>query len=130
MGLQCAPCSKAVSWRPGGSSKPSGDLNSAIDATFGDFEKMKAAVKAAGLGRFGSGWAWLGVGKDKKLAVFSTANQDSPHMEGAKGVVGIDVWEHAYYLKYRNLRAKYVEAWWSVANWDVISENYAKAAKG
>jgi Fe-Mn family superoxide dismutase len=112
---------------PGGSSKPSGDLNSAIDATFGDFEKMKAAVKAAGLGRFGSGWAWLGVGKDKKLAVFSTANQDSPHMEGAKGVIGVDVWEHAYYLKHQSRRADYIDVWWNVVNWDKAAANFKKA---
>ena len=112
---------------PGGAKAPAGDLKSAIDGTFGDFDKMKAAVKAAGLGRFGSGWAWLVVGKDKKLAVISSANQDSPQMEGAKGVIGVDVWEHAYYLKYQNRRAEYLKAWWNTVNWDKASANFKQA---
>src|SRR5881227_246316 len=103
---------------PGGAKAPAGDLKSAIDGAFGDFDKMKAAVKAAGLGRFGSGWAWLVVGKDKKLAVISSANQDSPQMEGAKGVIGVDVWEHAYYLKHQYKRGDYIDTWWNVVNWD------------
>jgi len=114
---------------PGGSTAPSGDLKSAIDGAFGDFEKMKMAVKAAGLGRFGSGWAWLAVGKDKKLSIFSTANQDSPHMElGAKPVIGIDVWEHAYYLKHQSKRGDYIDAWWNVVNWDKAAANFKRAA--
>ena len=112
---------------PGGAKAPSGDLKSAIDGAFGDFEKMKAAVKAAGLGRFGSGWAWLVIDKDKKLAVFSTANQDSPQMEGAKAVIGIDVWEHAYYLKYQYKRADYIDTWWNVVNWDKAAANFKRA---
>jgi Fe-Mn family superoxide dismutase len=88
---------------------------------------MKAAVKAAGLGRFGSGWAWLSVGKDKTLAVFSTANQDSPHMEGSKAVIGIDVWEHAYYLKHQSKRADYIDVWWNVVNWDKAAGNFKRA---
>jgi superoxide dismutase, Fe-Mn family len=111
---------------PGGAKAPTGELKSAIDAAFGDLEKMKAGVKAAGLGRFGSGWAWLGV-KDKKLAIFSTPNQDSPHMEGANGVIGVDVWEHAYYLKYQYKRGDYIDAWWNVVNWDKAAANFKKA---
>jgi superoxide dismutase, Fe-Mn family len=111
---------------PGGAKGPAGDLKSAIDGAFGDFDKMKAAVKTAGLGRFGSGWAWLGV-KDKKLAVFSTPNQDSPQMEGAKGVIGVDVWEHAYYLKHQYKRGDYIDAWWNVVNWDKAAANFKKA---
>ena len=112
---------------PGGAKAPAGDLKSAIDGAFGDFDKMKAAVKAAGLGRFGSGWAWLVVGKDKKLAVISSANQDSPQMEGAKGVIGVDVWEHAYYLKHQYKRGDYIDTWWNVVNWDKAADNFKKA---
>jgi Fe-Mn family superoxide dismutase len=111
---------------PGGAKAPAGDLMSAIDGAFGDFNKMKAAVKTAGLGRFGSGWSWLGV-KDKKLVVFSTPNQDSPHMEGAKGIIGVDVWEHAYYLKHQYNRGAYIDAWWNVVNWDKAAANFKKA---
>jgi Fe-Mn family superoxide dismutase len=111
---------------PGGAKEPAGDLKSAIDGAFGDVDKMKAAVKAAGLGRFGSGWAWLGV-KDKKLAIFSTANQDSPQMEAAKAVIGVDVWEHAYYLKHQYNRGAYIDAWWNVVNWDKAAANFKKA---
>jgi Fe-Mn family superoxide dismutase len=114
---------------PGGAKAPAGDLKSAIDGTFGDFDKMKAAVKAAGLGRFGSGWAWLAVGKDKKLAIFNTPYQDTPHMDmGAKPVIGIDVWEHAYYLKHQYRRGDYIDAWWNVVNWDKAAANFKKAS--
>jgi Fe-Mn family superoxide dismutase len=112
---------------PGGAKAPAGDLTSAIDGAFGDVDKMKAAMKAAGLGRFGSGWAWLGVGKDKKLTVLSTGNQDSPQMEAAKAVIGIDVWEHAYYLKHQYKRADYIDTWWNVVNWDKAAANFKKA---
>jgi superoxide dismutase, Fe-Mn family len=112
---------------PGGANAPAGDLKNAIDGAFGDADKMKAAMKAAGLGRFGSGWAWLGVGKDKKLTVFSTGNQDSPQMEAAKAVIGIDVWEHAYYLKHQYKRADYIDTWWNVVNWDKAAANFKKA---
>jgi Fe-Mn family superoxide dismutase len=112
---------------PGGANAPAGDLKSAIDGAFGDFDKMKAAIKTAGLGRFGSGWAWLVVDKDKKLAVISSANQDAPLMEGAKAVIGIDVWEHAYYLKHQYKRADYIDTWWNVANWDKAAANFKKA---
>jgi Fe-Mn family superoxide dismutase len=113
---------------PGGGKAPAGDLKSAIDGAFGDFDKMKAAVKQAGLTRFGSGWAWLAVGKDKKLAIFNTPYQDTPHMDmGAKPVIGIDVWEHAYYLKHQYKRGDYIDAWWNVVNWDKAAANFKKA---
>jgi Fe-Mn family superoxide dismutase len=105
--------------------KPSDDLAKAIE-TYGGMEKLKKDVNAAGAARFGSGWSWVVV-KDGKLGVVSTANQDCPVMTGVPVILGIDVWEHAYYLKYKNLRPKYLEAWWNVANWDAISENFAKA---
>jgi len=112
---------------PGGAKAPAGDLKGAIDGAFGDFDKMKAAVKQASLGRFGSGWAWLAV-KDKKLSVFNTPYQDTPHMEQRAGaVVGIDVWEHAYYLKHQYRRGDYVDAWWNVVNWDKAAANFKKA---
>jgi Fe-Mn family superoxide dismutase len=112
---------------PGGAKAPAGDLKSAIDGAFGDFDKMKAAVKQAAVGRFGSGWAWLGV-KDKKLTIFNTPYQDSPHMENAAmAVAGIDVWEHAYYLKYQYKRGEYVDVWWNVVNWDKAAANFKKA---
>ncbi len=112
---------------PGGAKAPTGDLKSAIDGAFGDVEKMKAAVKQAALGRFGSGWAWLAV-KDKKLAVFNTPYQDTPHMDQrAEAIVGIDVWEHAYYLKHQYRRGDYVDAWWNVVNWDKAAANFKRA---
>lgn len=112
---------------PGGAKAPTGDLKSAIDGTFGDFDKMKAAVKQAAIGRFGSGWAWLAV-KDKKLTIFNTPYQDTPHMDNAAmAVAGIDVWEHAYYLKHQYRRGDYVDAWWNVVNWDTAAANFKKA---
>lgn len=112
---------------PGGAKAPVGDLKSAIDGAFGDFDKMKAAIKTAALGRFGSGWAWLVV-KDKKLAILDTPYQDTPHMEhAAQPVIGIDVWEHAYYLKHQSRRGDYVEAWWNVVNWDKAGGHFKKA---
>ncbi|HRK19209.1 MAG TPA: superoxide dismutase [Hyphomicrobiaceae bacterium] len=114
---------------PGGAKGPTGDLKTAIDGTFGDVAKMMEAFQAASLGRFGSGWAWLAVGKDKKLAIFNTPYQDTPHMDmGAKPVIGLDVWEHAYYLKYQYKRADYVKAWWNVVNWDKAAANFKKAS--
>ena len=110
---------------PGGSNQPVGELATAIDA-MGGLETLKEKVNAAGVGRFGSGWAWLIV-KDGALSVVSTANQDTPLELGAKAVLGVDVWEHAYYLKYQNLRPKYLEAWWNVVNWDVLEANYQAA---
>jgi Fe-Mn family superoxide dismutase len=112
---------------PGGAKAPTEAVKSAIDGAFGDIDKMKAAVKAAGLGRFGSGWVWLAVGKDKKLTVFSTANQDTPHVYvGAKPILAIDVWEHAYYLKYQSKRADYIDNWWNTVNWDKVAESFNK----
>jgi Fe-Mn family superoxide dismutase len=113
---------------PGGATMPSDDVKAAIAAAFGDVDKMKAAVKQAGLARFGSGWVWLAVGKDKKLTIFSTANQDTPHIyAGAKPILAIDVWEHAYYLKYQSKRADYIDAWWNTVNWDKVAANFKKA---
>ena len=114
--------------KKGGGGEPKGDLAAAINASFGSFAGFKDKFKAAGLGRFGSGWAWLLV-KDGKLAIDSSANQDTPYLLGGKAVLGIDVWEHAYYLKYQNLRADYIEAWWNVVNWDKSSELFDAAKK-
>jgi Fe-Mn family superoxide dismutase len=104
---------------------PSGPLADAIKASFGSFEAFKGEFKKAALGRFGSGWAWL-VNTGGKLAIESTPNQDSPVMEGKQAVMGVDVWEHAYYLKYQNRRADYVDAWWSVVNWSEIAKRYSR----
>jgi Fe-Mn family superoxide dismutase len=112
---------------PGGAKAPQGDLKAAIDQAFGDFDKMKERLTQAGITRFGSGWAWLVVNKDGKLEVTSTANQDPPHLEGARAVVlGVDVWEHAYYLKYQNRRPDYLASWWNTVNWDKASANFTK----
>jgi Fe-Mn family superoxide dismutase len=114
--------------------KPGGDLATAIESTFGSFDDFKAKLEAAGAARFGSGWAWL-VLQDGKLVIGSTANQDSPLMGAAvagfagKPVLGVDVWEHAYYLKYQNRRPDYLKAWWNVVNWAQAEANY-KAALG
>lgn len=113
---------------PGGAKAPSAEVKSAIDGAFGDVDKMKAAVKQAGLTRFGSGWAWLAVGRDKKLATFNTPYQDTPHMEmGAKPILGVDVWEHAYYLKHQSRRGDYIDVWWNTVNWDKVAANFKKA---
>ena len=104
-------------------------LDGAITSTFGDAAKFRQQFQQAAVGRFGSGWAWLVVGRDGKLAVVSTPNQDNPLMDGAKGVVmGVDVWEHAYYLKYQNRRPDYVTSWWNTVNWDKAQANFAKAS--
>jgi Fe-Mn family superoxide dismutase len=113
---------------PGGAKVPTEDVTAAIGGAFGDVDKMKAAVRQAGLARFGSGWVWLAVGKDKKLTVFSTANQDTPHIYvGAKALLAIDVWEHAYYLKHQSKRGDYIDIWWNTVNWDKVAENFKKA---
>lgn len=113
---------------PGGPAEPPEELRSAINGAFGDLAKMKAAINQAGMTRFGSGWAWLVLTKDKKLAAVSTANQDTPHMElGAKPLLGIDVWEHAYYLKHQYRRADYLAAWWNTVNWGKVADNFKKA---
>jgi len=106
--------------KPGGAKEPSGQLADAIKDTFGSFTDFKAKVTEAGATRFGSGWAWLAKNGDK-LEVYSTANQDSPLSEGKTPILGLDVWEHAYYLKYQNKRPDYIEAWWNVVNWDTVA---------
>jgi Fe-Mn family superoxide dismutase len=111
--------------RPGGASRPSGALASAIDGAFGGFDAFKEQFAKACAGRFGSGWAWLIAGGGK-LTIESTANQDSPLMEGKTPILGCDVWEHAYYLKYQNRRPDYVAAWWNVVNWDEVAARFAK----
>ena len=105
---------------PGGSNKPTGKLATEIDSTFGSFDAFKESVQKAGVGRFGSGWAWLTVDAGGKLQVTSTPNQDSPISDGLTPLLGLDVWEHAYYLKYQNKRPDYIAAWWNVVNWDVV----------
>ncbi|MFN8187456.1 MAG: superoxide dismutase [Gaiellales bacterium] len=112
---------------PGGGA-PSGDLAAAIDGTFGGLDTLKEKVSQAGITRFGSGWGWL-VWNGSGLEVMSTANQDSPLSEGKTPLLGIDVWEHAYYLSYQNRRPDYVAAWWNVVNWDEVARRFA-AAKG
>jgi Fe-Mn family superoxide dismutase len=110
-----------------GGGKPSGSLASAIDEAFGSFDSFKEQFTAAATGQFGSGWAWLVVKADGKPAVYSTPNQDSPISRGDTPILGLDVWEHAYYLKYQNLRAKYAEEFFSVINWGQVSKNYDAA---
>ncbi len=115
--------------KPGGGGAPAGKLGEAINSAFGSFEEFKTKFNAAGVGRFGSGWAWLIVGADKKLAITSTPNQDNPLMDIAetKGgiVMGCDVWEHAYYLNYQNRRPDYLSAWWNVVNWEEVSRRFS-----
>ncbi len=112
---------------PGGSREPTGALRDALVRTFGSVDAFKEQFTQAALGRFGSGWAWLVVDRAGALKVYSTANQDAPVMEGNTPVLGVDVWEHAYYLKYQNRRADYVKAWWNVVNWDVVGRFYEAA---
>jgi Fe-Mn family superoxide dismutase len=114
---------------PKAGGKPSGPLADALNASFGDFATFQTKLKEAALGRFGSGWGWL-VYADGKLQIVSTPNQDSPYMNNQVPILGIDVWEHAYYLKYQNKRADYIDAWWAVVNWNAIAERYNKAKAG
>jgi superoxide dismutase, Fe-Mn family len=107
--------------RAGG--EPGGKLGDAIRSSFGDFAKFREQFSAAGVGRFGSGWAWL-VNSGGKLSITSTPNQDNPLMEGQKAILGIDVWEHAYYLKYQNKRPDYINAWWNVVNWGEVQKRF------
>jgi len=109
---------------PGGSNKPTGALASAIDQTFGSFDALKQQVNDAGVKRFGSGWAWLVQDSSGKLSVISTPNQDSPMTDGLTPLLGVDVWEHAYYLKYQNRRPDYLSAWWNVVNWDAVGKRF------
>ncbi|MGI9140282.1 MAG: superoxide dismutase [Gemmatimonadaceae bacterium] len=108
---------------PKAGGEPSGKLGDAIKASFGDFAKFKEQFGAAGVGRFGSGWVWL-VRDGDKLAITSTPNQDNPLMEGKQAILGCDVWEHAYYLKYQNKRPDYIAAWWNVVNWDAVAKKF------
>ena len=110
--------------KPNGGGEPTGAIASAIQSAFGSFDAFKTAFNDAGVKRFGSGWAWLILDSSGKLQVTSTANQDSPFMDGNYPVMGNDVWEHAYYLKYQNRRPDYLNAWWNVVNWDEISRRY------
>ena len=109
------------SMKPGGNKEPGGALADAIKSAFGGFDEFKNKMTETGVGRFGSGWAWL-ASSNGKLEVYSTANQDSPLMEGKTPILGLDTWEHAYYLKYQNRRPEYIENWWNVVNWDVVSQ--------
>jgi Fe-Mn family superoxide dismutase len=109
---------------PDGGGEPGGDLGDAIASTFGSFADFQSQLKAAGIGRFGSGWAWL-VHDGSGLAIVSTPNQDSPISDGKTPLLGVDVWEHAYYLKYQNRRPDYLDAWWNTVNWDKVAERLA-----
>jgi len=112
-----------------GGGQPSGEVASAIDSAFGSFDQFKTQFAAAGVGRFGSGWAWLVAAPDGSLTITSTPNQDTPVMEGKTPVLGLDVWEHAYYLKYQNRRPDYIAAFWNVVNWDEVAKLYAAAKR-
>ncbi|HEX6308735.1 MAG TPA: superoxide dismutase [Longimicrobiales bacterium] len=111
---------------PSGGGEPGGALADAIRKTFGSFSDFRQKVNAAGAAQFGSGWAWL-VATGSGIEVYSTANQDSPLMKGHRPILGVDVWEHAYYLKYQNRRPDYLEAWWNTVNWDEVGKRYAAA---
>ncbi|MFZ0211934.1 MAG: superoxide dismutase [Candidatus Acidiferrales bacterium] len=114
--------------KKGGGGEPKGEVADAIKAAFGSFSDFKTKLNDAAMKRFGSGWSWLMI-KGGKLSIESTPNQDNPLMSGANPVMGVDVWEHAYYLKYQNKRADYLEAWWNTLNWEQIAQNYAHAKK-
>ncbi len=113
---------------PDGGGKPTGALATAIDADFGSFAAFKDKFKAAATGRFGSGWAWLTADTDGSLEIVDTPNQDNPLMHGKTPVMGIDVWEHAYYLHYQNERGTYIDHWWNVVDWDAVNDNYEDVA--
>ena len=110
---------------PGKGGAPAGALGAAINSAFSTFDSFKEQFAKAGAGRFGSGWVWL-IDAGGKLVIESSANQDSPLMEGKKAILGLDVWEHAYYLKYQNRRPDYITAWWNVVNWDAVSKRFGK----
>ena len=112
---------------PNGGGTPTGELADAINEAFGSFDAFKEAFSNAAATRFGSGWAWLALTGFGKLIVYSTPNQDSPYMDGFTPLLGLDVWEHAYYLNYQNRRADYIAAWWNVVNWEQVAKNYAEA---
>jgi superoxide dismutase, Fe-Mn family len=113
-----------VMMSPKGGGEPKGDLARAIDSSFGNFTSFREQFEKAAAARFGSGWAWLNLKNDGSLVVNSTANQDSPVMEGLTPILGIDVWEHAYYLKYQNRRPEYISNWWNVVNWDEVARRF------
>jgi Fe-Mn family superoxide dismutase len=113
---------------PGGGGGPTGEFSAAVNKAFGSFDALKDAVNKAGAGRFGSGWAWVVLGSDGNLSVTSTPNQDNPLMDGSGvPVLGVDVWEHAYYLKYQNRRPDYLSAWWNTVNWNAVNQRYLAA---
>jgi superoxide dismutase, Fe-Mn family len=114
---------------PNAGGEPTGEVANAIKSAFGDFNAFKEQLNKAGMGRFGSGWAWLIVDGSGAVKITSTANQDNPMMEGQRPVLGVDVWEHAYYLKYQNRRADYLNAWWNVINWAEVNKRYAQMKK-
>jgi Fe-Mn family superoxide dismutase len=115
--------------KPKGGGKPTGALDEAIRSTFTDFGNFQQQLKQAAMGRFGSGWAWL-IFTNGKLQITNTANQDSPYMDKQQPILGIDVWEHAYYLKYQNKRADYIDAWWNTLNWEAIAKRFAQTKGG
>ncbi|NLF64045.1 MAG: superoxide dismutase [Chloroflexi bacterium] len=120
----------ALFWKimsPDGGGSPTGELADAINQKFGSFEAFKEKFSSAAANQFGSGWAWLVCKSDGSLDVYSTANQDSPYMQGDVPILGVDVWEHAYYLNYQNRRPDYIQAWWNTVNWDQVAENYRNA---
>jgi Fe-Mn family superoxide dismutase len=112
-----------------GGGQPKGELLSAIEKKFGTFDNFKTELNGAGMRQFGSGWAWLSVDKSKQLVLSATPNQDNPWMSGQTPLLGVDVWEHAYYLRYQNRRADYLAAWWNTLDWDAIASRYAAAMK-
>jgi Fe-Mn family superoxide dismutase len=112
---------------PNAGGQPTGELAAAIDSAFGSFAAFQEAFAKAAVTRFGSGWAWLYMDGNGQLAIGSTPNQDTPLMDGNTPILGLDVWEHAYYLNYQNRRAAYITAWWNVVNWDAVANNYASA---
>jgi Fe-Mn family superoxide dismutase len=114
---------------PKAGGEPKGEIAEAIKESFGSFQNFKDVFSKAALDRFGSGWAWLVLGKTGKLEVTSTPNQDTPISDGLRPLMGLDVWEHAYYLKYQNRRADYIAAWWNVVNWEQVGKNYAEARR-
>ena len=113
--------------KPNGGGEPTGDIAQAITSSFGSFDAFKTAFNDAAVKQFGSGWGWVTLGQDGKLQITSSANQDSPLLNGVYPILGNDVWEHAYYLKYQNRRPEYLNNWWNVVNWDEINKRYAQA---
>jgi superoxide dismutase, Fe-Mn family len=112
---------------PNGGGQPSGEVADAINQKFGSFDQFKEKLVTTATGQFGSGWGWLVVKADGSIDVYGTPNQDSPYMRGDTPILGVDVWEHAYYLRYQNRRPDYLKAWWDVVDWDKVAENYRKA---